>query len=199
MAKEPQNYLNYLTANSSFQICCKSLQLVTTNIHHFLYLKKLGCCLLVLEMWGGQVKGGNYAERSLTQTDGARKKLYSKKYKSKPFSILCVAKISFYKEKWLIRILILIRNLLRPPTTLLKLVIFEWYCTLLHKMALSINIRFKYMCNWLHITSEWSSSQSKNQEAIWREVPWEWQCFMYLWNFSIRRSSQTWSSLSLLS
>lgn len=73
-------------------------------------------------MWG---RASQRRERSLTKTDGARKKLYSKKYKSKPFSILCVAKISFYKEKWLIRILILIRNLLRPPTTLLKLIIFE--------------------------------------------------------------------------
>lgn len=30
-------------------------------------------------------------------------------------------------------------------------------------------------------------------------MPWEWQHYMYFWNFSIRNSSQTWSSLSLLS
>lgn len=50
-------------------------------------------------MWGGQVNRGNFTERSLTKTDGARKKLYSKKYKSKPFSILCVAKISILQRE----------------------------------------------------------------------------------------------------
>lgn len=49
-------------------------------------------------MWGGQVKGGSYTERSITEADVARKKMYSKKNKSKPLSILCGAKISFYRE-----------------------------------------------------------------------------------------------------
>lgn len=102
------------------QICCKSLQLVTTNIHLFLHLNKLGCCLLIVEMWGGQVRGEDYGKRSLTKTNGVRKKLYPKKCNSKPFFILCVAKISFYIEKCLIRILILTRNLMKPPTALPK-------------------------------------------------------------------------------
>lgn len=49
-------------------------------------------------MWGEQAKGGNYAERSITKADRVRKKMYSKRYKSKPLSILCVAKILFYRE-----------------------------------------------------------------------------------------------------
>lgn len=43
------------------------LQLVTTNIHLFLHLKKLGCCLLILEMWGGQIRGGDYSKRNLKE------------------------------------------------------------------------------------------------------------------------------------
>lgn len=97
--RSPKAATHHLIAASSFQSCCKFFQPLVRNICHSLHLKKWDGCLLILEIWRGQAEGGNHAERSFTKMDGSRKKLYSKKSYPKPFSILCVAKIKFYREK----------------------------------------------------------------------------------------------------